>query len=195
MNGWDWAVVGFLTIAYGERIVQSFVSQATVAGEQRMRWSLYAMCVNYTIIVWGSCAEHFLVRRPPVVWVSAVGLVMYVVSVVLRKTAIRTLGKFWSLQVEIRSEHQLIREGVYNVVRHPIYAAIILEVTSIPLVANAWGMVAYALVTHVSLIMFRMRNEEQALVDKMGDLYRGYQREVGALLPKCACRRGPQDDS
>jgi protein-S-isoprenylcysteine O-methyltransferase Ste14 len=37
-------------------------------------------------------------------------------------------------------------------------------------------------------LVYRLRVEERALVDKFGDQYRSYQREVGALWPRC-CRK------
>lgn len=149
-----------------------------------MRWSLYALYTTYTLIVVGAGIEFVLVRKVPIIWVTLIGVAGHIGSVLLRKVAIRTLGRMWSLQVEIREQHQLVREGVYRFVRHPIYAAIVLEVVSLPLVANAWWTLAFACVTHIPLVLIRMHFEEQALVEKLGEPYRVYQREVGALVPK-----------
>lgn len=192
MSGSAWVVMGFLALAFAERVFQCFTPRATEAGELRMRWSLHALYTLYTLIVFGAAAELFFVRKTVVVWPSAIGLVLYVTSLVLRKVAIRALGRFWSLQVEIRSRHQLVREGPYGLVRHPIYSAIILEVLSIPLVANAWWTLLFASVTHVPLVLFRMHCEEAAFLEKLGETYRGYQREVGALVPRWSTFRRPQ---
>jgi protein-S-isoprenylcysteine O-methyltransferase Ste14 len=76
-------------------------------------------------------------------------------------------------------------------VRHPAYAAFVLETTGVPLAANAWWALLVALVVYVPLLCWRIRREETALVAKLGDAYRQYQREVGMLLPRPAalCRR------
>ena len=157
-----------------------------------MQWSLYALYGSYSLVVGGALAEHLITRRPLIPWVSVVGLLAYLGSFVLRTVAIRTLREFWSLQIEIRSEHRLIREGVYSWLRHPNYAAILLEVLSIPLVVNAWVTLALALATFVPMLLYRTHCEEAALVEKFGERYRAYQREVGKLVPKwSARRRGP----
>jgi protein-S-isoprenylcysteine O-methyltransferase Ste14 len=65
-----------------------------------------------------------------------------------------------------------------------------LEVLSIPLTVNAWWTVAFAAATYLPLLVYRLRVEEQALVEKFGDSYRVYQREVGALCPRLS-RSGP----
>ncbi len=179
-----WFVAGFLVVVVAERMRATFTKHGVDSGQKQMSWSLYGFYTLYTLIVVGSFAERCLVQRPFVVWISVAGVVMYVFSTILRNTAIRALGRFWSLQIEIRQQHQLVREGVYGYVRHPIYAAIVLEVLSIPLVAQAWWTLLFALCTHVPLLMFRLSREEKAMVDKFGDTYRQYQREVGALCPR-----------
>lgn len=179
-----WFVAGFLAVVVLERMRATFARSRTEPGQQQMSWSLYVFYTLYTFIIVGSFAEHFFSQRLLVMWVSGVGLAMYVFSTVLRNAAIRALGRFWSLQIEIRQEHQLVREGVYRYVRHPVYAAIVLEMLSIPLVAQAWWTLLFAAFTHVPLLMFRLSREEKALVDKFGDAYRQYQREVGALWPR-----------
>jgi protein-S-isoprenylcysteine O-methyltransferase Ste14 len=189
MSGSSWFVVLFLAGVFGERLVATFAHRQLVAGEQRQRWTLYALYTLYTVIVGGSLVEYILTHRPLIKLVSALGLILYVGGVLLRTVAIRTLGKFWSLQIEIRTRHQLIREGIYQYLRHPNYAGIILEVLSIPLVVNAWYILALAGLAYVPMLLYRWRCEEQALVEKFGEEYRAYQREVGALWPKFA-RRG-----
>jgi protein-S-isoprenylcysteine O-methyltransferase Ste14 len=196
MNGTTWIVVGFLTLVVAERASATFSHRQLAVGEQRMRWSLYALYGSYSAVVGGTLVEHLITRRPLIPWVSAVGLLVYLGSFVLRTVAIRTLREFWSLQIEIRSEHRLIREGIYSRLRHPNYAAILLEVLSIPLVVNAWYALALALVTFLPLLLYRTHWEEAALVEKFGEAYRAYQREVGKLVPKWFAwgrRPGPRD--
>ena len=58
---------------------------------------------------------------------------------------------------------------------------------------NAWWAMAFAAATYVPLLVIRMKQEEVALAEKFGEPYRQYQREVGALVPKCAscCKHAP----
>ncbi len=179
-----WGVVIFLALVSLQRLLETFKRRGTAAGQQQMRWSFYAFFTLHTAILIGALVEYLVVRqRLSPLW-SGLGLALYAASLVVRTVAIRMLGKFWSLHVEIRSEHQLVREGIYNVVRHPAYAAIALEVLSIPLVVNAWWTLAFAAATYLPLLLWRMQREESALVEKFGDGYRAYQQEVGALIPK-----------
>lgn len=184
MSAATWFAVAFLAAVGLQRLLETFKRRGTVPGRQQMKWSFYAFIVLHTLIMAGALVE-FLFLRQRLVWpATALGLALYAASLAVRNVAIRTLGRFWSLQVEIRTEHQLVREGIYNYVRHPAYLAIILEVLSIPLTVNAWMTMVFAAVTYVPLLWYRLRVEERALVEKFGNAYRAYQREVGALLPR-----------
>jgi protein-S-isoprenylcysteine O-methyltransferase Ste14 len=184
MSATTGGVVIFLSLVGLQRLLETFKRRVTVPGQQQMRWSFYAFFALHTLILFGALTEYLIVRRPLIPAWTVIGLSMFAASLILRNVAIRTLGRFWSLHVEIRNEHQLVREGVYNIVRHPAYAAITLEVLSIPLTVNAWWTLLFAAVTYVPLLLVRLRWEERALVEKFGDRYRAYQHDVGALVPK-----------
>jgi protein-S-isoprenylcysteine O-methyltransferase Ste14 len=177
-------VLAFLAVVGLQRLLETFKRRGTLPGQQQMRWSFLAFFILHTTIMSGALVEFLFLRRT-LVWPATVaGLVLYAASLVVRNVAIRTLGKFWSLQIEIRAEHQFIREGIYRFLRHPAYLAITLEVLSIPLTVNAWWTMGLAAATYVPLLVWRLRVEERALVEKFGEPYRAYQREVGALWPR-----------
>jgi protein-S-isoprenylcysteine O-methyltransferase Ste14 len=188
MSGATCFAVAFLAVVGLQRLLETFKRRGTMVGQQQMRWSFYAFFFLHALIIIGALGE-FLLSDRMLKWPATVaGLLLYATSLVVRNVAIRALGRFWSLQIEIRSEHQLVREGIYNYIRHPAYLAITLEVLSIPVTVNAWWTALFAAVTYVPLLVYRLRVEERALVDKFGDQYRSYQREVGALWPRC-CRK------
>lgn len=185
----DWWVVALLGIYLMECFLVTFARREVVPGEKRMQWSLYALFMTYNVIWACALVEHLAVRHQVIVWVSVGAALLHWVALALRLTAIRTLGRFWSLQVEIRQGHKLIQEGAYRFVRHPAYSAIIVEVLTIPVVANAWWSLGLAVITLVPLILMRMRREEEAMVEKFGDAYREYQHTVGALVPRLSSFR------
>ena len=189
MNLSTWFVLLFLGVVSFQRVLETFKRRGTLAGEQQMRWSFYVFFLLHALIMIGALIEFLFVRKTLLWSWSAMGFILYLASVALRNAAIRALGRFWSLHVEIRSEHQLVREGIYNFVRHPAYSAIVLEVLSIPLVVNAWWTMVFAAVTYVPLLLLRLRLEERALIEKFGGEYQIYQRAVGALVPKSSALR------
>ncbi|HUI08615.1 MAG TPA: isoprenylcysteine carboxylmethyltransferase family protein [Verrucomicrobiae bacterium] len=164
--------------------------QGSVRGKISMSWSIYALVVCTGVVFVGTLVEFCFVPRRHYLVVSILGVGLFFVAHILRLRAIRTLDRFWSLHVEIRDTQELVQDGVYGYIRHPAYAAFILEHVAVPLAANAWYSVGAALFLYVPMLLLRMHIEEAALVAKFGDKYRDYQRRVGALLPRFSALAG-----
>jgi protein-S-isoprenylcysteine O-methyltransferase Ste14 len=183
----------FMLVATGWRVRETFQKQGQVRGGTRMMWSFYALFSLSCVIFAGTVLEFFFVKRAHCLWASLLGGVVFVLANVLRWVAIRALGRFWSLHVEIRDQQPLIREGPYRYVRHPAYAAFVAEHIAVPLVGNAWWSLGVAVFLFVPMILWRIAREEAALVEKFGDRYRAYQREAGRLTPRWRALRGKLD--
>lgn len=173
----------FLLVVIGERLYERRFHTRAERGVRKMEWSFMALHTLYMAVLVGSAAECFWWPRPMRPWLTGIGLGLFVVSLVVRLVAIRTLGQFWSLDLEIRPEHRLVTDGIYRHVRHPAYSAIMLEVVSIPMAFNAYGTLALAVFVYVPLLLWRWSREEREMIDKFGDRYVQYRKEVPAFLP------------
>lgn len=115
------------------------------------------------------------------VWIGA-GLTAYGLWLFWRSHA--DLGKNWSVTLELGNEHQLITQGVYRHVRHPMYASFIALGLGQAMLLNNW-IAGWAAVTAVfALCAFRIPREERMLAGHFGDAYRSYQGRTGRLLPR-----------
>ena len=178
----------FMVVVVVWRVWETFRKQGSERGRTSMHWSFYALFAVSCLVFGGTIVEFVFLPRPHSVGLIGVGIVLFVVSNVLRVAAIRALGRFWSLHIEIREQHQFVREGPYRHVRHPAYLAFILEHIAVPLAGSAWFSLGITLVLYVPMILWRIRCEDRALIEKFGDSYRRYRQEVGALVPKVASR-------
>ncbi|MBI5394433.1 MAG: isoprenylcysteine carboxylmethyltransferase family protein [Verrucomicrobia bacterium] len=185
-----WLFIGFMAFVVVERMWEMGASRRAMRGQTKQGWSLRAFFILHNLIMAAVVVEFFWVPRAVNGWVTGAGLVLFVAALVLRNVAIRTLGKFWSLQVEIRPGHELIREGPYRFVRHPAYSAIVMEFIAIPLVGNCYWSLALVFLLYFPLLAARIAGEERALVEKLGDAYVRYAQEVPALVPRMGTRRG-----
>ena len=75
--------------------------------------------VVYLFTPWLAFADYHL---PP--WAPWCGTVLMVVALWLFWRSHVDLGLNWSVTLELRQGHQLIKHGVYRTIRHPMYASI-----------------------------------------------------------------------
>lgn len=174
----------FMLIAVVWRAAETFRKQGSVRGQTYMNWSFYLLFTLTCLIFGGTIVEFFFVRQTRRLELLVAGVALFAFANVIRIAAIRTLGRYWSLHIEIREDQPLIREGIYGYVRHPAYLAFILEHIAVPLAGGAWYSLAVTACLFIPTLLWRLRREEQALVQKFGSSYQRYQQEVGALLPK-----------
>jgi protein-S-isoprenylcysteine O-methyltransferase Ste14 len=116
-------------------------------------------------------------------WTLAAGWIISLAAFAIRRQAIAALGKFWSLHVEIRAEHQFVQSGPFRWVRHPAYFSMILELLGGGLVLQSWWSLALAYVWFFPVLSRRVRLEEEALIAKFGPAYEEYRAKVPAFLP------------
>lgn len=183
MTTTKWLFVVFVLIVVVERALETNFSRKALRGQKHMSWSLPAFFVLHVGIIAGMTVEFFAKGGTVNVAISVVGLAMFAGAMWLRLVAIRTLDKFWSLDVEIREGHKLVRHGVYAYMRHPVYSAIILEFVGMNLVANAYWTLLATVLLYFPLLGVRLVQEEKVLIEKFGDDYRRYREEVRAVVP------------
>lgn len=118
----------------------------------------------------------------PPTW-SWVGIGFMVAGVALRVWSVATLGRYFSLRVTIQSAHRLVDWGPYRLLRHPAYSGSMLTLVGVPLAVRE--PVGAVLVLAIALIAFayRMRMEERALADALGDDYRAYMGRTWRVVP------------
>jgi protein-S-isoprenylcysteine O-methyltransferase Ste14 len=92
------------------------------------------------------------------------------------------LGPNWSATVTRKQDHEFVRSGPYAVVRHPIYAGLLLAILG---TALALGEVRALLAIALAFVGWftKARTEERFLVQEFGDRYLRYRGQVKQLIP------------
>jgi protein-S-isoprenylcysteine O-methyltransferase Ste14 len=84
---------------------------------------------------------------------------------------------------EVRESPMVIRKGIFNVVRHPVYVSEILLYLGFFIMSLSIASLAVLLGASIFLY-FISRYEEKLLLKRFGDEYRKYMNEVGMWIPR-----------
>lgn len=164
----------------GETIARR--EEGTTALLLRMAFALPLFAVLLLYIFYPNAITWSQVELP--LWLRVLGSVLAIVCVPVILAVFRNIGVNISETVLTKSEHELVTQGPYRWVRHPLYATSLSLLLSLGLVAESWFVLAYAV---VGIIVFRfvvIPAEEENLIASFGDEYRNYQRRTGAIFPR-----------
>src|SRR5438034_11686523 len=122
-------------------------------------------------------------------------MVMAITTVWCCSTAIRALGKQWSLAARLVEGHKLVKEGPYSVVRNPIYTGMFGMLLATGLAVSHWIGLLIAAVVFAIGTAIRVRSEEKLLREAFGREFEEYAQKVPArseerrVGKKCRTRR------
>lgn len=169
---------------YALRLAEIRTKRDTIAGKVSANYTLMLFMAVGTIVFVGSIAEYIFLRGKIWTWPWLIaGIFCAAFSFWLRGRAIAALGKFWSLHAEIRDNHEFVKTGPFRWMRHPVYFSMVLELVSFCLILSAFWTLLIVPILFIPALYLRLRTEEAALIEKFGDTYREYRRQVPAILP------------
>jgi protein-S-isoprenylcysteine O-methyltransferase Ste14 len=93
------------------------------------------------------------------------------------------LGVNWSTTLEIRAEHELVTQGIYRRIRHPMYLAFLLHAVGETLVLPNWVAGPSYVLAVLLLCGFRLGPEERLMLETFGPDYEAYRACSKRLIP------------
>jgi hypothetical protein len=116
-------------------------------------------------------------------WFSLFGLAIMLFGIGFRLLAIKQLGHFFTVDVTIRENHQLLQTGFYKYLRHPSYTGSLLTFLGFGITLNNWLSLVIAFLPTVITMLYRIRIEEKVLTEEFGKSYLVYCSKTKRLIP------------
>ena len=111
------------------------------------------------------------------------GCGVYVCGLIVRWYAILYLGRFFTVDVAIRSDHRVVDSGPYRLIRHPSYFGALLAFLGLGVCLLNWISILVIFVPITSAFLYRIRVEESALIGALGNSYLEYSARTKRLIP------------
>jgi protein-S-isoprenylcysteine O-methyltransferase Ste14 len=178
-----WILFPFIFVFFSRRAAPGSAPERT--RDVRSRFGLALQGLSYAF-AWGlPRLLRPLVGFSPALNTALLGLAMLLAvgSLWLVTTAIRTLGKEWSLTARLVEGHRLVATGPYRFVRHPIYTGMFGMLLATALSWSHWLGLVLSLIIFWSGTIVRVRSEERLLRAAFGAEFEAYARRVPAVVP------------
>lgn len=135
--------------------------------------------IVYVFSTWLDFADYSLPA-----WLSWIGVVLFALAAVLLHLTHQAMGRSWTPTLGLREGHQLVTDGIFKYIRHPMYAAHILWAIAQPLILANWIAGFSFIIPQILQYWTRVRAEEGMMLEAFGDDYREYMEKTGRLFPR-----------
>jgi protein-S-isoprenylcysteine O-methyltransferase Ste14 len=119
---------------------------------------------------------------PLALWPVRLGAALTLAGVAFAIWARMWIAGNWSSDVTLKRDHELIVDGPYALVRHPIYTGILLALIGTALAVGEWR-AALAVVLAGAAFWRKLTIEEAVMRRQFGEAYARYAARVPALIP------------
>ena len=146
--------------------------------DKRTRWGLLLECIGIEIML---LARFWSVS--PSAWRVAASLICFVLANLLSWTSPKALGRQLRFDAAIGTEHELVQNGPYRVVRHPIYTSFLCVLWGIGFMTATPWLFLVATVVFLTGTEIRVRLEDRLLDERFGEKFHQYRASTRAYIP------------
>lgn len=114
---------------------------------------------------------------------TIIGAILLVCGIAVRVWAIQTLGKHFTATVTLTNDHQLVKSGPYQWVRHPSYLGAFMAIVGAPVFLNAHWAALVAFLSMTIAYYLRIGVEEKMLSAYFGNQYQDYKKVTKRIIP------------
>ena len=93
------------------------------------------------------------------------------------------LGRNWSITLQVRDQHALVKTGVYRLIRHPMYSSFFLLGLAQMLLLPNWLADISGVIGAATLFACRVLREERMMLETFGEEYRAYMTITKRVIP------------
>jgi protein-S-isoprenylcysteine O-methyltransferase Ste14 len=111
------------------------------------------------------------------------GLLLIIFSTATNIMARITIGHFWSDHIVVHEQHSVIDNGVFAMVRHPMYSSLIFYNLGLALIFMNYFIFFINFVVFTPMMIYRAKQEESQIL-KVNKEYQEYALKTTFLIPR-----------
>ena len=127
------------------------------------------------------CRKNYLMILPEIMfWI---GCAVIIVGIILRLYSVLTLGRSFTVSVQVDLEQKIIQTGPYRYIRHPAYSGSILSLIGIALALRSIIGTIVTITIIAVIYGYRIKIEEKILENNFKTDYQEYKKNTKRIIP------------
>ena len=186
--GWlqFWLFCG-LAILFFASLIRAMTKRTAESGSRRegkSRIGIILQSIGFVFAGLGGAHPSLPLLSPAALAGALAVLLLMGGALYLFAASSSALGKNWSFEARMRTDHQLIRNGPYARVRHPIYLGMLLFLLGLAVAFGHWLQLVVAVPLFLVGTSIRTRLEDRLLEDQFGKDFEDYARSTPSFIPR-----------
>ncbi|WP_377888038.1 methyltransferase family protein [Alkalihalobacillus sp. R86527] len=183
MHGWE--MIFFILTAFwiGEFIFKRGKEQMERTTMERRSFRLIFLMTSMAILFTVILSTFNMFRMEESHLTRSIGILIYGGGILLRYWGIKELGQFFSRDVIVEEELELVSSGPYRKLRHPLYTGLLLIMIGFPIYMGVWMGVIVSALFIIPVLLYRIRIEEEMMSKSIGVKYEEWGKSRNRLIP------------
>jgi len=165
---------------------KGFRSVITSYKEKPKSWlqnvPVYFTVITLVALILGVFRLGVTEYKPELLTLRVVGLILYIVFSWMQVWSFKSMGEFYSQEILIYKNHDLIMKGPYKLLRHPQYLSQILVDIGGGLAVMSYLLLPIAII-EIPFLILRALLEEKLLQKNFRERFADYKKKTGFLIP------------
>ncbi len=162
------------------RLIRAKADDKQHADKNSLRLIWITMLISISASVFIAINYYFPIMYNIII--MYVGLSGIIIGVILRLLVIRSMGSYFTVDVTIRQDHKLKKDGFFKFLRHPSYFASLISFIGFGLSLNNIASLVIIVSCILIVFMYRIRVEEKVLIEYFGEEYIAYKATTKGLI-------------
>jgi len=111
------------------------------------------------------------------------GLILIVIGLLIRWIAILKLKENFTVDVSVKKDQEIIKDGIYKFIRHPAYSGSLLSFFGLSLMFTNVFTIFIIIIPIAISFLHRIKIEEKVLTRVIGTEYIEYAKQTKKLIP------------
>jgi len=126
---------------------------------------------------------NYVNKEPEATTTMWIGVLIFFLGGLLQITARKYLYEDKTFEERLSSGFEAAQTGPYSKIRHPSKSALLLIFIGLCLALGSWWGLGLLVVLFLPSVLYRISQEERALLDKFGERWMEYQSDSKRIIP------------